>query len=120
MIRKIVILFTLVGLFSGRIYAQLNVPQESQKLEKIDYIQKVEKYRKMRRAGSVLTVVGSILVVAGVATAAVSFVDSDGSAVNAGAGWPSQDMHVSLPEFLCGLLVELNTRNILRNFRSFP
>ena len=67
--RKIIILCTIIGLFAGRIYAQQNVPQESQKLEKLDYIQKVEKYRKMRGAGAALTVVGSILSIAGTVTA---------------------------------------------------
>lgn len=61
MTRKIAILFALVGLFSGRMYAQ----QKTEVQENVDYVKKVETYRKMRNAGTVLTVVGSVLVVAG-------------------------------------------------------
>ena len=51
----------MVGLLTGRVYAQ----QKTEVPVKIDYIKKVETYRKMRNSGTVLTVVGSVLAVAG-------------------------------------------------------
>lgn len=68
MAKKITILCTIIVLLAGRIYAQQTMPQNSPEMTKLDYVQKVEKYRKMRGAGAVLTVVGSICAIAGVAT----------------------------------------------------
>jgi hypothetical protein len=61
MTRKTIILFTMVGLFSGRIHAQ----QKTEVSGNVDYVRKVETYRKMRNSGMVLSVIGSVFVVAG-------------------------------------------------------
>lgn len=68
MITKIVAVTICIALLAGNSYGQDNTQQNSQQL-KLEYVQKIEKYRKMRGAGATLTVVGSILVVAGIATA---------------------------------------------------
>jgi len=51
----------MVVLFSGRIQAQQNIGSPGY----VDYFKKVETYRKMKNSGIVLTVIGSVLVVAG-------------------------------------------------------
>jgi hypothetical protein len=68
MTRKIIILCVAIGLTDQLAYAQPSTQQNSQNL-KLDYVAKVEKYRKMRGAGAALTVVGSILSIAGTVTA---------------------------------------------------
>ena len=68
MTRKTVPLCVILGLFGHLAFAQPNMTQNSQSL-KLDYVGKIEKYRKMRGAGAALTVVGSILSVAGTVTA---------------------------------------------------
>jgi hypothetical protein len=64
MTTKLVIICTVLGLLNSRLYAQ----QNTQAIEKVDYAAKVEKYRKMKSGGAALTVIGSVLVVAGMAT----------------------------------------------------
>ncbi len=76
MTRKIIILFTMVYLLTGRMYAQ----QKTEVPVMIDYMQKVETYRKMRNAGTVLTAVGSVLAVAG--TLKMSNLKSEGKYPN--------------------------------------
>lgn len=51
----------MVGLLTGRMYGQ----QKTEAPAEIDYFKKVETYRKMRNGGTVLTVVGFVLAVAG-------------------------------------------------------
>jgi hypothetical protein len=58
---KIVIVCIVLGLSNGHIHAQ----QKPAATENIDYVAQVEKYRKMKTGGAVLTVVGSVLAVAG-------------------------------------------------------
>jgi len=72
MTRKLIILFTMVGLLTGHVYAQ----QKTEVPVKIDYLKKVETYRKMRNGGIVLTLVGSVLAVAG--TVKMSNLKSEG------------------------------------------
>ena len=87
MTRKTVFLCVIIGLFGHLAVAQQNTPQNSQSL-KLDYVGKIEKYRKMRGAGAALTVIGSILSVAGTVTVMnnmdVMIDDSDDSAFAAG------------------------------------
>jgi len=61
---RLIILCTLFGFLAGQTYAQ----QQPQSQEKIDYFGKVEKYRRMKNSGIALTVVGSVLLVAGTIT----------------------------------------------------
>jgi len=68
MTQKTVLLFMILGLIGHLALAQQNTPQNSESL-KFDYVGKIEKYRKMRGAGAALTVIGSILSVAGTVTA---------------------------------------------------
>ena len=68
MTQKAVLLSMILGLISHLALAQQNTPQNSESL-KFDYVGKIEKYRKMRGAGAALTVIGSILSVAGTVTA---------------------------------------------------
>jgi len=87
MTRKTIILCILVALIGQHAVAQQNPPQDSQSL-KLDYVGKIEKYRKMRGAGAALTVIGSILTVAGTVTVMNNmdlFSDGDDSAYVTGA-----------------------------------
>jgi hypothetical protein len=68
MTRRTIILCILVALMGQHAVAQQKQPQDSRSL-KLDYVGKIEKYRKMRGAGAALTVIGSILSVAGTVTA---------------------------------------------------
>jgi hypothetical protein len=86
MTRKIVILCMVIGFINQLAFAQPGTQQNSHSL-KLDYVAKVEKYRKMRGAGAALTVVGSILSIAGTVTAVNNmyiFDESQNSAYVAG------------------------------------
>jgi len=72
--KKTIIPCMLVCLIGQLAFAQQNTPQNSQSL-KVDYTLKVEKYRKMRGAGAALTIIGSILSVAGTVKAMNSMDD---------------------------------------------
>jgi hypothetical protein len=60
MIIRIVLLCCILGMLTGRTFAQNS--------NNIDYVKKVEKYRRMKIAGTTLTVLGSVLFVAGTIT----------------------------------------------------
>jgi hypothetical protein len=57
---KIVLLCSILGMVSGRTFAQNS--------DNIDYIKKVEKYRRIKIAGTTLTALGSVLFVVGTIT----------------------------------------------------
>jgi hypothetical protein len=57
---KIVLLCCILGMLTGPTFAQNS--------NNIDYVNKVEKYRRMKIAGTTLTVLGSVLFVAGTIT----------------------------------------------------
>ena len=54
---KIVLLCSILGMLSGRTFAQNS--------ENIDYVKKVEKYRRMKITGTTLTIMGSVLCAVG-------------------------------------------------------
>ncbi|HEY5918562.1 MAG TPA: hypothetical protein VIU13_14195 [Chryseolinea sp.] len=57
MIIKIVLLCSLLGMLTGRTFAQSS--------DNIDYVKKVEKYRRMKITGTTLTIMGSVLCAVG-------------------------------------------------------
>lgn len=68
---RFIFLCALFGFLAGQTYAQ----RQQHSREKIDYFKKVEKYRRMKNGGMTLTIMGSVLLVAGTITVLNSTVD---------------------------------------------
>ncbi len=75
---KIVLLCSILGMLTGRTFAQ-----NSDNIDNTDYVKKVEKYRRMKITGTTLTIMGSVLCALGTVVMVHSTVE-DGEPSDAG------------------------------------
>jgi hypothetical protein len=107
---KIVLLCCILGMLTGRTFAQNS--------NNIDYVKKVEKYRRMKIAGTTLTVLGSVLFVAGTITILNSTAEdlfyTESKSTDAGVAFFLLVILLSLGGYLYGSLA-LKTKKSIRS-----